>query len=116
MRIPGRAQGLILLGGVACTAAGGVVLWKDRLSRVEGPHGRADFASPQEGKVFVVTGANSGVGMAVAWNLAKRKARVYMACRDMDRCEEARKDIVLESRNKCGVLDLLKFCFEAAMS
>jgi len=39
-------------------------------------------------KIAIVTGANTGIGKEVALNLAKRKARVVMACRDMKKCEE----------------------------
>ncbi|RZC33255.1 retinol dehydrogenase 12-like [Asbolus verrucosus] len=62
-----------------------------------------------EGKVVIVTGANTGIGRETALDLAKRKAKVYMACRDMSRCEAARIDIVLESNNKyvyCRKCDL----------
>lgn len=41
-----------------------------------------------DGKVIVVTGANTGIGKETARELAKRGAHVYMACRDMERCEK----------------------------
>lgn len=44
--------------------------------------------------------------------LAKRGAHVYMACRDMKKCEEVRKDIVLDSDNGnvyCRECDLASF-------
>ena len=41
-----------------------------------------------------------GIGQAMTLELAKLKGKVYMACRDMDKCEEARKDIVIQTRNK----------------
>lgn len=41
-----------------------------------------------DGKVVIVTGANCGIGKETAWELARRGAKVYMACRDMTRCEE----------------------------
>ena len=53
-----------------------------------------------EGKVVIVTGSNTGIGKETARELAKRGAKVYMACRDMTKCEEAREEIILESRNK----------------
>lgn len=38
-------------------------------------------------KVVIVTGANTGIGKEIARDLAKREAKVIMACRDMDKCE-----------------------------
>ncbi|CAH1995560.1 unnamed protein product [Acanthoscelides obtectus] len=40
-----------------------------------------------EGKVAIVTGANTGIGKETTWELARRGAKVYMACRDLTRCE-----------------------------
>lgn len=60
-------------------------------------------------KVVIVTGANTGIGLETARDLANRGARVYMACRDMKKCEKEREEIVLESRNKyvyCRECDL----------
>lgn len=41
-----------------------------------------------EGKVCIVTGSNTGIGKETVRELAKRKAHVYMACRNMQKCEE----------------------------
>ena len=65
-----------------------------------------------EGKTFIVTGSNSGIGKELVFELASRKARVVMACRDLVKCEEARKGIVLDTRNKyvyCRKCDLASF-------
>lgn len=65
-----------------------------------------------DGKVVIITGANTGIGKETAMELAKRGAHVYMACRDMARCEAARTEIVLESKNKyvfCRECDLASF-------
>ena len=62
-----------------------------------------------EGKVVIVTGANTGIGKETAKELARRKATVYLACRDLHKCDEARKSIILETKNKhvyCRELDL----------
>ncbi|XP_037087024.1 retinol dehydrogenase 13-like [Pollicipes pollicipes] len=53
-----------------------------------------------DGRTVVVTGANTGLGRETALECAKRGARVFMACRDMTKCEETRKFIVLETSNR----------------
>ncbi|XP_005731198.1 retinol dehydrogenase 14b isoform X2 [Pundamilia nyererei] len=45
------------------------------------------------GKTVIVTGANSGIGKALAGELLKLRARVIMACRDPRSAEEAAQDI-----------------------
>ena len=65
-----------------------------------------------DGKVCLVTGANTGIGKETVKDLARRGAHVYMACRDMDKCEITREEIVLDSLNKhvyCRKCDLASF-------
>lgn len=45
------------------------------------------------GKIAVVTGANSGIGYEMARALARRNARVVLACRDQDKGETAVRQI-----------------------
>jgi len=73
------------------------------------------------GKVFVVTGANSGIGFCLSQYLANRGATLYMACRSKERAEAARNTIVKESGSTtvhmligdCGVkADVLRMASE----
>jgi NAD(P)-dependent dehydrogenase (short-subunit alcohol dehydrogenase family) len=49
------------------------------------------------GKTFVVTGANSGIGLEAARYLTSADARVILACRDEERGRRARNDIRLST-------------------
>lgn len=51
-------------------------------------------------KRVIITGTTSGIGLETARELAKREAHVYMACRNMRKCEEVRDQILLDSQNK----------------
>ena len=53
-----------------------------------------------DGKVIVITGANTGIGKETAVDLAKRGAKVYLACRDTVKGEEARLEIIERSDNE----------------
>lgn len=46
-----------------------------------------------KGKTAIVTGANGGIGKETAKQLAKRGARVILACRDVAKAEAARNEI-----------------------
>jgi NAD(P)-dependent dehydrogenase (short-subunit alcohol dehydrogenase family) len=49
----------------------------------------AESVPEQKDKLYVVTGANSGVGYEAARVLARRKARVVLACRDVAKMDAA---------------------------
>lgn len=50
----------------------------------------------QEGKIVVVTGANSGLGFYTTKALAKKGAKVIMACRNLEKGLSARQRIINE--------------------
>ncbi len=52
-----------------------------------------------KGKTCMVTGANSGIGNRTAERFADRGAQVVMVCRNDERCEKARKEIVQRTQN-----------------
>lgn len=55
--------------------------------------GADDLAVDMHGRICVVTGANTGIGRAVAAGLAQRGADVWLLCRDEGRGGEAVADI-----------------------
>lgn len=58
-----------------------------------------------QGRVCLVTGANSGVGKATAMSLAGMGATVLMVCRDRERGQAARDEIIHTTDN--GAVQLL---------
>ena len=55
-----------------------------------------DDILPQEGRLAIVTGANSGLGFHTSKALALRGARLILACRNLEKGEEARSLILQE--------------------
>jgi len=62
-----------------------------------------------QGKVFVVTGANSGIGFVAALDFARRGATVVIMCRNESRGNEAVETIRRESGNEDVHLYLADF-------
>ncbi|XP_041922977.1 retinol dehydrogenase 12, like isoform X2 [Alosa sapidissima] len=58
-------------------------------------------------KTVVITGANTGIGKETAIDLAKRGARIIMACRDMEKASGALKDVTEASGNQNVVIQKL---------
>jgi retinol dehydrogenase 12 len=52
-----------------------------------------------DGRTFLITGANTGIGRATTEALATRGATVYMACRSQPRARAARDEIVAATGN-----------------
>nr|XP_021325851.1 uncharacterized protein LOC553712 isoform X1 [Danio rerio] len=51
-------------------------------------------------KTVIITGANTGIGKETARDLARRGARVIMACRDLEKAEAARRELMDNSANQ----------------
>jgi NAD(P)-dependent dehydrogenase (short-subunit alcohol dehydrogenase family) len=52
-----------------------------------------------KGKTVIITGANSGIGKETTREIAKRGAKVIMACRNLDTAQRARDEIVHSTGN-----------------
>lgn len=53
-----------------------------------------------EGKVVVVTGANSGIGKELATYAAAKGAKLYMLCRTLERAQKAKEEIIQSTKNQ----------------
>lgn len=60
----------------------------------------------QSGRVALVTGANSGLGLETARALANRGATVLLACRQAERAEAARQQLAAEATGSLEILPL----------
>jgi len=65
--------------------------------------GRCKSTSNLQGQVFLVTGANSGIGKETVKELAKRRATIIMACRDIQNA----KNVIAEIRSKISTGELV---------
>ena len=69
----------------------------------------AEQIPEQHGRLAVVTGANSGLGLVIARELARAGARVVLACRNTDKGDSAAREIraaVPEATVEVSALDL----------
>jgi len=60
----------------------------------------ADLQVDLSGKVFLITGANSGLGKEACRALAKLKGEVHMLCRNKEKGEEARQELIADTNSE----------------
>ena len=61
----------------------------------------------QEGRIFLITGANSGLGYESSKMLIRKGATVIMCCRDLAKGEKAKQE--LKKFNYSGKIELIEF-------
>jgi len=83
---------------ILLVAAGVAIIMYLLRKCIQGPYYRK--TNRIDGKVVIVTGCNTGIGKETALELARRGAKIYMACRDAARCEAARLEIIERTQNQ----------------
>lgn len=97
----------IYLASTVGATCGLIYLYKDNFLHVKPYDPEGD--EKLHGKTVIVTGANSGIGYHITGQLGARGAKIIMACRDMEKCEKARQEIIERTYNRkicCKKLDL----------
>ena len=89
------------LGTLAICGAAGVTLFYFFRKWVGG--GVCRSQARLDGKTVIITGANTGIGLETAVDLAKRNARVILACRSVERGETAAVEVRKRSGNDNAV-------------
>ncbi|KAK3792429.1 hypothetical protein RRG08_045971 [Elysia crispata] len=60
-----------------------------------------------QGKTVLITGANTGIGKETVIDLAKRGGRIIMCCRNVEKGQEALRDILEETKSDQVILKQL---------
>ena len=90
-------SGLCLIGGIAVGAVG--VLGTYYLLRRWAAGDICRSQARLDGKTVIITGANTGIGLETSVELAKRNARVILACRSVERGKRATVEVRKRSGN-----------------
>ena len=84
-----------LFGKNHCTRTG----WERAVLKYAKPDIVEDSMGTLAGRVYLVTGANTGIGKEITTHLAKKGATVYMVCRNLEKAEKARQEIISKSES-----------------
>lgn len=84
-----------LYGRKHCTKTG----YQEHVKSYEKPDILEDKNLSLVGKKYMITGANAGIGFEMTKFLASKGASVYMVCRNPERANKARDEIVAETGN-----------------
>ena len=87
-----------LFGGLVAGAVGLGCIYLIR-KRAAGGVGMCRSQAKLDGKTVIITGANTGIGLETAVDMAKRNARVILACRSEERGEKAAVEVRKRSGN-----------------
>jgi NAD(P)-dependent dehydrogenase (short-subunit alcohol dehydrogenase family) len=88
---------LQILLGIVTVVVGGVAVAKIYFKLVAGV---CKSKRRIDGQVAIVTGSNSGIGFETAKDLARRGAKVILACRNVESAESACVEIRRETKNE----------------
>ena len=104
--------GALLILALAFAARKGELFWCNARGIILGtllqtPGFSLDRMPDLHGKVAVVTGANTGVGLEVAKQLLIANATIVLACRNSTRCLQAHDYLVRESNQPSQIIDML---------
>eukprot|EP00088_Acartia_fossae_P024555 TRINITY_DN2548_c0_g1_i7.p1 TRINITY_DN2548_c0_g1~~TRINITY_DN2548_c0_g1_i7.p1 ORF type:complete len:330 (-),score=108.70 TRINITY_DN2548_c0_g1_i7:1312-2301(-) len=93
----GELAGAVIGGILACVVVIGLLLFLLR-KWMQGP--RCTSKVSLEGKVIVITGANTGIGKICALDMSKRGGKIIMLCRSTERGEAAAEEIRAETKGE----------------
>lgn len=65
-----------------------------------------------QNKLCIITGANSGIGKVTALNLARQDAYIVMVCKNEERAQQAREEILSETGNAGIDIVLADFAYQ----
>ncbi|RZF36696.1 hypothetical protein LSTR_LSTR010557 [Laodelphax striatellus] len=61
--------------------------------------GKVTNSERLDGKTVLITGANAGIGKLITMELARRGARIIMACRNQETAKQTKEEIIEKTKN-----------------